>query len=63
VRQQILRLKHPCLDCAFFVHEELKKVLHTIEIPGLSRFKILQAEIYKVRIIERTRKKLKNLRF
>jgi len=47
VRQQILRLKQPCLECAFLVHEELRKVLHSIEIPGLSRFKILHSEIHK----------------
>jgi dynamin 1-like protein len=48
IKQQILRLRNPSLECAGLVYEELKKLTKSINIPGIERFENLRAEIPKV---------------
>lgn len=48
VRQQILRLETPSLECADCVFEELKSIANKIEIPELRRFGQLRERISEV---------------
>lgn len=48
IKQQILRIRNPALECAGLVYEELKKLTKSINIPGIERFENLRSEIPKV---------------
>ena len=48
LKQQIVRLLDPSLDCAYEVYEELRKIVISVDIPELSRFQKLQSRICDV---------------
>lgn len=48
VRQQLMRLQNPCLECSQYVYEELRRILYTINIPDIERFENLRNSIFNV---------------
>ena len=48
VRQQIVRLLEPSLDCASLVYEELRRLVLEIQLPELQRYYKLQSRMHDV---------------
>jgi len=63
VKRQIKFLEEPSLKCVDLVYEELKRIVNTIDIVELTRFKRLQEKMFNVvyELLKHSRKPTKNM--